>query len=69
MSAISDVAAGAGIAGGGHSGQGQTEDAREMARLLLETTVTECLWRRRYLREGLVWLQTRARSGSSAPDQ
>lgn len=39
------------------------EGVREMARRLDTTTATVCLWRRRYLREGLAGLQTRARSG------
>jgi len=39
------------------------EGVREMARRLDTTTTTVCLWRRRYLREGLAGIQTRARSG------
>lgn len=41
------------------------EGVREMARRLETTTTTVCLWRRRYLREGLAGLQTR--SIGSAP--
>jgi transposase len=39
------------------------EGVPEMARRLETTTATVCLWRRRYLREGLAGLQTGARSG------
>lgn len=39
------------------------EGVREMARRLETTTATVCLWRRRYRRDGLAGLQTRARSG------